>query len=122
MGKSNKRIDPLPEHFSSLEEAGEFWDTHDTTDYEEYMRPVHFEVDLKRSVHEVRIADEVLREVSKVARRQGLKTETLINLWLQQRLATNGKPSRRTAERAARKRPAKATRRLQNGMARSNKG
>jgi hypothetical protein len=68
MGKSKKKIDPLPDHFNSLEEAGEFWDTHDTTDYEEYMIPAHFDVDLKGSVHEVRVVHELLEEVTKIAR------------------------------------------------------
>ena len=94
MGKNKKRkIDPLPEEFNSLEEAGEFWDTHSSADYEEYMKEVHFEVDLKRRVHEVRIAEEVLREVRKIADQQGLDTETLINLWLQQKVTANARAS-----------------------------
>ncbi len=28
-----KVIDSIPEEFASYEEAAEFWDTHDTTDY-----------------------------------------------------------------------------------------
>ncbi len=90
MAKSKKRRDPLPEEFQSLEEAGEFWDTHSSADYEEYMQEAHFEVDLKRSVKEVRIADHVLREVRKIARRQGITTEILINLWLQEKVASLG--------------------------------
>ena len=35
-----KKLDALPEQFSSAEEAGEFWDTHSGADYEEYMQPV----------------------------------------------------------------------------------
>jgi hypothetical protein len=27
----------LPEHFGSLEEAAEFWDTHDSGNYEKYI-------------------------------------------------------------------------------------
>jgi hypothetical protein len=30
---SEKRIDPIPDNFESYEAAGEFWDTHDPTDY-----------------------------------------------------------------------------------------
>jgi CopG antitoxin of type II toxin-antitoxin system len=30
-----KAIDPIPEEFGSYEEAAEFWDTHDTSDYPE---------------------------------------------------------------------------------------
>lgn len=90
MAKSRKKqVDPLPDQFQSLEEAGEFWDTHSSADYEEYMKTVQFEVDLKRSVREVRIADQVLREIRKIARQQGITTETLINLWLQEKVIAN---------------------------------
>jgi hypothetical protein len=41
--KKKRKRDPLPEEFGSLEEAGEFWDTHDSTDYEEYMKDVRVE-------------------------------------------------------------------------------
>ncbi len=36
--------DPLPETFDTFEEMAEFWDTHDATDYEEYMTPVEVTV------------------------------------------------------------------------------
>ncbi len=38
--------DPLPEEFASLMEAGAFWDTHSTADYEDVMEDVAFEVNL----------------------------------------------------------------------------
>jgi CopG antitoxin of type II toxin-antitoxin system len=82
-----KKRDPLPEEFNSLEEAGEFWDTHSSADYEDYMKEVHFEVDLKGRTHDVRVVDDVLREVSRIARQKGVATETLINVWLQEKVA-----------------------------------
>jgi predicted DNA binding CopG/RHH family protein len=92
MGKNKKRKrDPLPDQFSSPEEAGEFWDTHSGTDYEEYMTEVHFDVELKRRAHEVRVTDQLLREVRKIARQQGVSTETLVNLWLQEKVAATTK-------------------------------
>jgi predicted DNA binding CopG/RHH family protein len=121
MGKSKKKIDPLPDHFNSLEEAGDFWDTHDSTDYEEYMIPVHFEVDLKRSVHEVRVVHEVLEEVTKIARRQGLKTETLINVWLQEKVSDHRRRSALKHKQAARKRSTKKPTSSRNGAARAAK-
>jgi len=30
-----KKTDPVPEHFGTYDEAAEFWQTHDTTDYSE---------------------------------------------------------------------------------------
>jgi dolichol-phosphate mannosyltransferase len=43
-----KQRDPLPEHFNSLEEAAEFWDTHDSADYEDYMRDIEEETLLRQ--------------------------------------------------------------------------
>lgn len=40
MEEKNKSIDPLPDSFETEEEAGAFWDTHSTSDYEEYLEPV----------------------------------------------------------------------------------
>ena len=94
MAKSKKsERDPLPEQFDSLEEAGEFWDTHSSADYEEYMHEVHFDVELKRRSHEVRVTDQLLREVRKIARQQGVTTETLVNLWLHEKVVANAKHS-----------------------------
>ena len=88
MEKSRKtKRDPLPEEFNSLEEAGEFWDTHSSADYEDYMKEVHFDVELKRRAHDVRVTDDVLREIRKIARQRGVATETLVNLWLQEKVA-----------------------------------
>ncbi len=88
--KESKR-DPLPEQFQSLEDAGEFWDTHSSADYEEYMREEHFDVDLKRHSTEVRVSDELMRAVRKIARHQGVATETLVNLWLQEKVAAQAR-------------------------------
>lgn len=88
MAKSKKgKHDSLPDEFQSLEEAGEFWDTHSSADYEEYMQAADFEVDLKRRSTEVRVSDKLMRDVRKIARRQGVATETLVNLWLQEKVA-----------------------------------
>ncbi|MDQ1559808.1 MAG: CopG antitoxin of type toxin-antitoxin system, partial [Pyrinomonadaceae bacterium] len=44
--KTAKKRDPLPERFATIEEAAEFWDTHDSADYEEYMRDVECQVNI----------------------------------------------------------------------------
>ncbi len=84
----NRKGDSLPDEFQSLEEAGEFWDTHSSSDYEEFMQEAQFEVDLKRRSAEVRVSVELIRDVRKIARREGVATETLVNLWLQEKLAS----------------------------------
>jgi len=123
IGKSRKgKIDPLPEHFDSLEEAAEFWDTHSTADYEEHMKEAHFDVGLKWVVEELRVAYDVVREVRRIARQQGLSTEAPINLWLQEKICEQQRLSERKHKQAARKHAAaRKPARSRNGAARSAK-
>jgi hypothetical protein len=37
MRDKDKTIDPLPDSFETEEEAGAFWDTHSTMDYQEHL-------------------------------------------------------------------------------------
>ncbi len=85
----NKRVgkqDIIPDNFSTLDELWEFWDTHSTADYEDEMEPVESEIDLISSKIYLPVAKDLLQEVRLQARRQGVSTETLINLWLQEKL------------------------------------
>jgi hypothetical protein len=79
--------DPLPEEFDSLAEAGAFWDTHSTADYEDVMEEVAFEVSLTgKPIYYFAIAKNIVAELQTVAHQQGISTQTLINLWLQEKL------------------------------------
>jgi hypothetical protein len=85
-GQNKKSKDVLPENFETLEELSEFWDTHSTADYEEVMEPVEVEIDLSSSKVYCPVAKDLLLQVRQQARKQGVSTETLINLWLQEKL------------------------------------
>lgn len=84
--KSRASRDALPEDFSSLEEFWSFWDTHSSADYEDDMEAVAVEIDLRSSKVYLPVAKDLLRKVQVQARRQGVSSETLVNLWLQERL------------------------------------
>jgi hypothetical protein len=51
--------DPLPEHFASLEVAGEFWDMHDSTGYEDYMQDVDCTVEIKKRTYLISLDSEL---------------------------------------------------------------
>ena len=56
MNDQQKQIDPIPEEFASYEEAAEFWDTHDTTDYLDSFETIVERSELRRqssSPHEL---------------------------------------------------------------------
>lgn len=78
--------DPIPESFASIEEAAAFWDSHSTADYEDLMHEVHFDVDIQRRIFLVPIEGHLAKEVAAIAEREGLGLETLVNLWLQEKL------------------------------------
>jgi hypothetical protein len=80
--KNKQKRDPLPEHFESLPEAADFWDTHDSGDYEEVMKDVQCEFDLQNRTYLVPVDGTLYEKVEKIARRRGLKADTLVNRWL----------------------------------------
>jgi hypothetical protein len=82
---TRKVRDPLPEHFSSLEEAAEFWDTHDSADYNEYFRDIEFEVDLKPRTHLVEIEGALYDKVRAIAKKKRVATNKLVNRWLEEK-------------------------------------
>lgn len=85
--KQRAARDVLPENFSSLEEFWSFWDTHSSADYEADMEAVAVDIDVISSKVYFPVAKDLLNQVHSQARRQGVSAETLVNLWLQERLA-----------------------------------
>jgi len=81
-----KPRDPISEHFASVEEAAEFWDSHDLADYWDMTREVHFDVDIQRRVFLTPLEPELAKKLTARARQQGISTETLINVWLTEKL------------------------------------
>jgi hypothetical protein len=77
---------PIPPT-DSLDAIAEFWDTHSLADYWDQTELVEFEFDPKARRHYlVAIEPGLLHRLREVAQRNGLQTESLINLWLEQRL------------------------------------
>ncbi|HEY4688539.1 MAG TPA: CopG family antitoxin [Anaerolineae bacterium] len=71
----------LPE-FKTYEEEATFWDNLDTADWmEDDGQWFRFETPEKRAVR-IAILPEVMDEISRRARTQGVSVETLVNAWL----------------------------------------
>jgi hypothetical protein len=66
----------------SLEKMGEFWDTHDFTDFDSDAPDVEIKVTCA-----IPIELDLLSEIEKQARQRGVSVETLVNMWLQQKVA-----------------------------------
>jgi predicted phosphatase len=82
-----KQIDPLPDRFTSYDEAAEFWDTHDTTDYLPAFRTVKVVSELRNRHYEIPIEADVMKALSVRARKTGLTLGQLASDLLRQRLS-----------------------------------
>ena len=70
----------------TLREIGDFWDSHDAADFEAETYPVDFDMDVQTRRHYVAMDPELLKRLRQEAQARGLSAESLINLWLQERL------------------------------------
>jgi hypothetical protein len=66
---------------NTLEGMGEFWDTHDFTEFDTDAPDVQFDISCT-----VPIDPDLLSAAEKQAHKRGIAVETLINLWVQQKL------------------------------------
>ncbi|MBI4673090.1 MAG: hypothetical protein HY741_15655 [Chloroflexi bacterium] len=82
MARSKVKRDPIPKHFKNVEEASEFWDSHDLADYWDLTREAHFEVAIQRRVFLTALEPTLAKTLTTLAHKQGVSTETLINVWL----------------------------------------
>ena len=69
----------------TYEEIADFWDTHSLADYWDQTHEVDFEVRAERR-RRVTLAPEVYAKIEAKARESGVQPETLVNLWLAERL------------------------------------
>jgi predicted DNA binding CopG/RHH family protein len=63
------------------EKIGEFWNSHDFTEFDTDAPDADFEV-----FSTVPVQLELLNEIEKQAAKRGVNVETLVNQWLQQKL------------------------------------
>jgi CopG antitoxin of type II toxin-antitoxin system len=71
---------------SSYQEIGEFWDTHDLSDYWDQTKPVEFKVDIQSEAIYYPVESKLSAKISSIAKQRGVSPETLLNLWLQEKL------------------------------------
>lgn len=86
MKKKDKKIEPIPNEFASYEAAGEFWDTHDTTDYHEDFVDVDFDVKLQGRRFEIDIDEDVMELLKREAKRTHIHPGKLASRLLKKEL------------------------------------
>jgi hypothetical protein len=84
--RKKKSIDPIPEEFTSYEEAAEFWDTHDTTDYPNIFRTIEAKTKFKSRHYEIEVEADVVRALQIKARQRKVAVGRLASDLLRQQL------------------------------------
>ena len=70
----------------SYNEIGDFWDAHDLSDFWDQTEKVEFEVDIKSEITYYSLDKKLSEQIQSIAQRRGVSADTLINLWVQEKL------------------------------------
>ncbi|MDP6042409.1 MAG: CopG family antitoxin [Candidatus Latescibacteria bacterium] len=79
----DKKVDPIPDNMT-IEEASDFWDTHSVADYPSHAVALEF---VEGQTTLVAIDQSLLEQLEDKAKIRGVSVETLVNLWIQEKLA-----------------------------------
>ena len=71
---------------SSYQEIGNFWDTHDLSDYWDQTKSTKFEVDIESQRIYFPVDSKLSDSILEHARKRGISPGTLINLWLSEKI------------------------------------
>jgi hypothetical protein len=82
----NKSVSPISKA-RSLDEMVEFWDTHSLADYDDEIDEVEMTFDPAARRTWIGIEPDLLTELRRIARERRISTQTLVNLWLSERIA-----------------------------------
>ncbi len=70
----------------SYAEIGEFWDEHDLSEVWGKTKKVRFDVVLEPEATYYPVEKDLSKKIQSVARKKGVSTDTLVNLWLEQKI------------------------------------
>ena len=70
----------------SYRDIGEFWDTHDLADHWDQTEPAEFEVDILSEITYYALDRKLSEAVRPLARKRGVSADTLLNIWVQEKL------------------------------------
>ena len=83
---ANNRKNGIPEHFSSAEEAGEFWDSHSAADYWDELEEEEMEFEIEKRTFLVPVNARIYRIAEKQAEARHSTVEQIINTLLDREL------------------------------------
>ncbi|MBU4077949.1 MAG: BrnA antitoxin family protein [Euryarchaeota archaeon] len=82
-----KKLKKIPEEFKTYEEAADFWDTHDSTDYLNNLEEIEMEVDVQKRHFLLEVDMQIAKRLQESARKKGISASSLANELLYKQLA-----------------------------------
>jgi len=70
----------------TYKEIGNFWDTHALSDFWDQTRKAAIDVEIESEMTYYSLDKELSEKVKSLAQRRGVSADTLINLWVQEKL------------------------------------
>jgi len=71
---------------NTYQEIGEYWDSHDLSEHWDKTEQVEFKVDIRSEVTYFAVENSLSEKLRTIARQHGVSADTLLNLWVQERL------------------------------------
>ena len=71
----------------SILEASEFWDEHSLLDFPDTKEVRGVDIQIEHEVYYCSVSCSLMKQLQERARAEGVSTETLINLYLQEKLS-----------------------------------
>jgi CopG antitoxin of type II toxin-antitoxin system len=70
----------------SYRQIGDFWDTHDLSDFWNQTKSVDFDLNIESEITYYSLDKRLAEEVRPIAQKRGVSADTLINLWVQEKI------------------------------------
>ncbi|MEW6619669.1 MAG: CopG family antitoxin [bacterium] len=70
----------------SIDELIDFFDIHDMGNYWEQMPEAHFDVNIKRRKYLVALEEDIVANLTEIAKIKKVSSESLINTWLREKI------------------------------------
>jgi len=70
----------------AYKEIGDFWDTHDLSDFWDKTKDAEFEVNIESETIYYALDKELAEHVREIAHKRGVSGDTIVNLWVQEKL------------------------------------
>lgn len=74
----------------AYKEIGEFWDTHDLSNFWDMTRKAEFEVNIAYELTYYALDKMLSEQIQTIAQKRGVSADTIINLWIQEKLQEQG--------------------------------